>query len=62
MDYLSFSDLGVDTLSMAIVVNRAWAEQNKDLLTRFVPATQESVAYVVENPEAAADALRRGRS
>ncbi|GAA1422760.1 ABC transporter substrate-binding protein [Agrococcus citreus] len=55
MDYLSFSELGVDTLSMGIVVNRSWAEQNEDLLTRFIQATQESVAYVVENQEAAAD-------
>ncbi len=55
MDYLSFSDLGVDTLSMGIVVNKAWAEQNQDVLTRFIQATQEAVAYVVENPEAAAD-------
>lgn len=55
MDYLAFSDLGVDTLSMGIVVNRAWAEKNQDLLTRFVAATQEAAQFVVENPEKAAD-------
>lgn len=60
MDYLSFSDLGVDTLSMAIVVNQDWAGENEDLLKRFLAATQESVEYVVENPEAAADDFVKG--
>lgn len=55
MDYLAFSDLGVDTLSMGIVVNEAWAADNEDLLTRFVAATQESAEFVVDNPEKAAD-------
>lgn len=57
MDYLSFSDLGVDTLSMALVVNRDWAAdaKNRELLERFVAATQESVEFVVKNPEKAAD-------
>jgi NitT/TauT family transport system substrate-binding protein len=36
-------------------VNKAWAEQNQDVLTRFIQATQEAVTYVVENQEAAAD-------
>lgn len=55
MNYLSFSDLGVDTLSMAIVTNNSWATQNADLLKRFIAATQESVDFVVANPEKAAD-------
>ena len=55
MDYLAFSDLGVDTLSMGIVVNKAWAAENEDLLTRFVSATQEAAQFVVDNPEKAAD-------
>ncbi|WP_368497153.1 ABC transporter substrate-binding protein [Herbiconiux sp. A18JL235] len=55
MDYLAFSDLGVDTLSMGIVVNKAWAGENEDLLTRFVAATQEAAQFVVDNPEKAAD-------
>ncbi|MET0713397.1 MAG: ABC transporter substrate-binding protein [Mycetocola sp.] len=55
MDYLAFSDLGVDTLSMGIVVNTAWAADNKDVLERLVAATQESAQFVVDNPEKAAD-------
>jgi NitT/TauT family transport system substrate-binding protein len=55
MDYLAFSDLGVDTLSMGIVVNKAWAAENEDLLTRFIAATQEAAQFVVDNPERAAD-------
>ncbi|QJU52571.1 ABC transporter substrate-binding protein [Herbiconiux sp. KACC 21604] len=55
MDYLAFSDLGVDTLSMGIVVNKDWAAENEDLLTRFIAATQESAQFVVDNPEKAAD-------
>jgi NitT/TauT family transport system substrate-binding protein len=55
MDYLTFSELGVDTLSMSIVVNTSWVADNEDLLTRFIAATQEAVQYVVDNPEDAAD-------
>ena len=55
MDYLAFSDLGVDTLSMSVVVNTAWASKNTDLLERFVAATQEAAQFVVDNPEKAAD-------
>ncbi|MDT0195731.1 MULTISPECIES: ABC transporter substrate-binding protein [unclassified Arthrobacter] len=60
MDYLSFSKLGVDTLSMAIVTNTSWASQNKELLDRFIKATQESVDFVVANPAKAADHFVKG--
>ncbi|MDR6558421.1 NitT/TauT family transport system substrate-binding protein [Arthrobacter pascens] len=60
MDHLSFSELGVDTLSMAIVTNTAWASQNEELLGRFIKATQESVDFVVANPEKAVDHFIEG--
>lgn len=60
MDYLSFSELGVDTLSMAIVTNNAWAAQNEELLGRFIKATQESVDFVVADPARAADHFVKG--
>lgn len=60
MDYLSFADLGVNTLSMAIVVNNDWAAKNGDLLQRFITATQESVQFVVDNPQKAADDFVKG--
>jgi NitT/TauT family transport system substrate-binding protein len=60
MDHLSFSELGVDTLSMAIVTNTAWAGQNEELLGRFIKATQESVDFVVANPEKAVDDFVKG--
>lgn len=60
MDHLSFSELGVDTLSMAIVTNTSWASQNEDLLGRFIKATQESVDFVVANPAKAADHFVEG--
>lgn len=60
MDHLSFSELGVDTLSMAIVTNTRWASQNEELLGRFIKATQESVDFVVANPEKAVDHFVKG--
>jgi NitT/TauT family transport system substrate-binding protein len=55
MDSLSFADLGVNTLSMSVIVNTDWEAKNKDLVQRFVAGTQAAAAYVQENEQAAAD-------
>jgi NitT/TauT family transport system substrate-binding protein len=45
----------VNTLSSAIVVNNFWAEQNPEIVTKFVRASQRAWAYTQEHPEEAAE-------
>jgi NitT/TauT family transport system substrate-binding protein len=45
----------VNTLSSAIVVNNFWAEQNPEIVQKFVRASQRAWAYTQENPEEAAE-------
>jgi NitT/TauT family transport system substrate-binding protein len=45
----------VNTLSSAIIVNNFWAEQNPEIVAKFVRASQRAWAYTMENPEEAAE-------
>lgn len=45
----------VNTLSSAIIVNNFWAEQNPEIVEKFVRASQRAWAYTEENPEEAAE-------
>lgn len=45
----------VNTLSSAIVVNNFWAEQNPEIVQKFVRASQRAWAYTMEHPEEAAE-------
>ena len=45
----------VNTLSSAIIVNKFWAEENEDIVKRFVRASQRAWAYTQEHPEEAAE-------
>lgn len=45
----------VNTLSSAIIVNKFWAEQNPDIVERFVRASQRAWAYTQEHPDEAAE-------
>lgn len=45
----------VNTLSSAIIVNNFWAEQNPEIVAKFVRASQRAWAYTEENPEEAAE-------
>ena len=45
----------VNTLSSAIIVNNFWAEQNPEIVQKFVRASQRAWAYTQENPEEAAE-------
>lgn len=45
----------VNTLSSAIIVNNFWAEQNPEIVQKFVRASQRAWAYTMENPEEAAE-------
>lgn len=49
------ADYGVPTLGVTYVVNRDWAKDNQDTVTRFLRATMRAVAWIQENPEQAID-------
>jgi NitT/TauT family transport system substrate-binding protein len=51
---LKYADNGVDALGLCIVVNDNWAKDNSAILKKFLAATQESIKFSVDNPEAAA--------
>ena len=46
---------GVNTLSSAIIVNNFWAEENPEIVEKFVRASQRAWAYTQEHPEEAAE-------
>lgn len=46
---------GVNTLSSAIIANNFWAEQNPEVLKKFVRASQRAWAYSAEHPQEAAE-------
>jgi NitT/TauT family transport system substrate-binding protein len=46
---------GVNTLSSAIIVNNFYAEQNPDVVAKFVRASQRAWQYTLEHPEEAAE-------
>jgi len=45
----------VNTLSSAIIVNNFWAEQNPEIVQKFVRASQRAWAYTMDNPQEAAE-------
>jgi NitT/TauT family transport system substrate-binding protein len=45
----------VNTLSSAIVANNFWAEENPEIVEKFVRASQRAWAYTQENPDEAAE-------
>jgi NitT/TauT family transport system substrate-binding protein len=45
----------VNTLSSAIIVNKFWAEDNEEIVEKFVRASQRAWAYTEEHPEEAAE-------
>lgn len=54
---LTFADLGVATVGLAIHAHRDLIQNNPDLVRRFVQATQKGWVDAVQDPEAAVDAL-----
>lgn len=55
MEWSKLVDLcDVNTLSSAIITNKFWAEQNPEIVTKFVRASQRAWAYTLEHPDEAA--------
>ncbi len=46
---------GVNTLSSAIIVNNFYAEQNPDVVAKFVRASERAWQYTLEHPDEAAE-------
>ena len=55
MSWLSFADMGVNTLNMSIVANADWLDENPEVARRFIQATQRAIEFTIENPEQAAE-------
>ena len=53
------ADYGVPTLGVTYVVNRDWAKDNKDTVTRFLRATMKAVAWIQANPDEAVEITLR---
>ncbi len=52
-----YSDLGVNSIGLAIVTTTGLEQRNPDLVKRFVVATRESYEKAANEPEAAVKAL-----
>jgi NitT/TauT family transport system substrate-binding protein len=59
--WLKFSELGVDNISMALAANEETIKNNPDLMHRFVRAASRSWAAYKQDPEAAVDAALKHR-
>lgn len=57
VDHILFADSGLNLLGTGIVVSDETLSAKKDLVGKFVRATQKSWAEAVKNPEAAAKAM-----
>jgi NitT/TauT family transport system substrate-binding protein len=55
MDWIRFSEAGVNTLNMTVVGNTDWLDANPDVAASFLAAIQQAIQFTVENPQAAAE-------
>lgn len=53
------ADYGVPTLGVAYVVNRDWAKDNQDTVTRFLRATMKAVDWILANRDEAVEITLR---
>ncbi len=57
--WLKVTDLGINILSSAVIVNRQFAKTHPDHVTKFVRAAQKGLQYVRNNPEESATILAK---
>lgn len=55
MDWIRFSEAGVNTLNMTVVGNTGWLEDNPDVAGSFLAALQQAIEFTVDNPQQAAE-------
>ncbi len=57
LNYIPFSDYGVDWYTPVIITSKELEESNPDLVQDFISATQKGYEYTIENPQESADML-----
>lgn len=57
INYIPFSDYGVDWYTPVIIANNDYIEKNNDLISKFIKATQKGYKYAKNNPDKSADIL-----
>lgn len=55
MAWTTYTDMGINTLSSAIIVNQRTLDEQSDMVEKFLRGTVRAVAYTQENPEEAAE-------
>ncbi len=55
LDFIKFTDYGIDNLSSALVTSTYFINQHPDLVRGFLKATQKGIAFMIEHPEQSAD-------
>ena len=55
MAWLKYADMGINTLSSAIIVNQRTLEEDPELVRKFLAGTVKAVEYTMENREEAAE-------
>ncbi len=57
LNYIPFSDYGVDWYTPVIITSKELEESNPDLVQDFISATQKGYEYTIENPQESVDML-----
>lgn len=57
VNYIPFSDYGVDWYTPVIITSKDYMESNPDTVKAFIKATQKGYQYSIDNPEESANIL-----
>lgn len=57
VNYIPFSDYGVDWYTPVIITSKEYAESNSDIVEKFITATQKGYQYAIDNPDESAQIL-----
>lgn len=57
VNYIPFSDYGVDWYTPVVITSNQYIESNPETVQNFVSATQKGYQYAIDNPEQSADIL-----
>ncbi len=57
LNYIPFSDYGVDWYTPVIITSKQLEQSNPELVQDFITATQKGYEYTIENPQTSADIL-----
>lgn len=57
VNYIPFSDYGVDWYTPVIITSNEYIKSNPETVEKFIAATQKGYQYAIDNPAASADIL-----